>query len=132
MANKKYASLNTLQTFLDNLKNLFATQTSVDELSADVAYINEEDNENITDVETGGTGVTNITVDSALSETSTNPVQNKVITEKINEIEASIADLPKSDDEEIDALIDADLLPTTTDSNGKILTDSNGNVILRY
>lgn len=33
---KKYAGLATLQTFLDNLKNLFATKTSVDELSADV------------------------------------------------------------------------------------------------
>lgn len=90
MAQKKYASLSTLQTFLDNLKNLFATQTTVEELSADVAYINSEDNENITDVETGGT--TNVTVDSALSETSENPVQNKVITEKINEVETAIAD----------------------------------------
>lgn len=50
MANKKYASLNTLQTFLDNLKNLFATQTTVEELSTDVAYINAEDNENVTDI----------------------------------------------------------------------------------
>lgn len=33
---KKYAGLAALQTFLDNLKNLFATKTSVDELSADV------------------------------------------------------------------------------------------------
>lgn len=49
---KKYAGLTTLQIFLDNLKNLFATKTSVDELSAGVAYIDEEDNENITDVDT--------------------------------------------------------------------------------
>lgn len=33
---RKYVGLATLQTFLDNLKNLFATKTSVDELSADV------------------------------------------------------------------------------------------------
>jgi hypothetical protein len=58
MSQKKYASLTTLQAFLTNLKNLFATKASVDELSADVAYINVEDNENITDVETGGTGNT--------------------------------------------------------------------------
>ena len=51
---------------------------------------------------------------------------------EVDQLSEAIADLPKSDDEEIDALIDADLLPTTTDSNGKILTDSNGNVILRY
>lgn len=30
MSEKKYASLNTLQTFLDNLKNLFATKKEVD------------------------------------------------------------------------------------------------------
>ena len=54
---KKYASLNTLQTFLKNLKNLFATQSSVEELSSNVAYIDSTDNENITDVETGGGAV---------------------------------------------------------------------------
>ena len=34
MAQKKYASLSTLQTFLDKLKNMFATKTEVDEKSA--------------------------------------------------------------------------------------------------
>lgn len=29
---KKYASISTLQTFLDNLKNLFATKTEVDNM----------------------------------------------------------------------------------------------------
>lgn len=48
---KKYASLSTLQTFLDNLKNLFAAKTTVDDLSAEVAYIDATDNENITEVE---------------------------------------------------------------------------------
>ena len=33
---KKYASLNTLQTFLDNLKNLFATQATVDVLEQSI------------------------------------------------------------------------------------------------
>lgn len=56
MATKKYASLTTLQTFLTNLKNLFATKESVDELSADVAYINSTDNETVTDVEDAGGG----------------------------------------------------------------------------
>lgn len=68
--------------------------TLLEELSADVAYINEEDNENITDVETGG--VANITVDSALSTTSTNPVQNKVITDKVSQFETAIAGLTTS------------------------------------
>ncbi len=30
MAQKKYASLNSLQTFLDNLKTIFATKTEID------------------------------------------------------------------------------------------------------
>lgn len=33
MATKKYVSLNKLSTFLDNLKNLFATKTEVDNKS---------------------------------------------------------------------------------------------------
>jgi hypothetical protein len=44
MATKKYASLNTLQTFLDNLKNLFATKTEVDNKSqVQVTKTNEEE-----------------------------------------------------------------------------------------
>lgn len=53
MAEKKYASLTNLQTFLNNIKNVFATKTSVEELSTNVAYINSTDNENITDVDSG-------------------------------------------------------------------------------
>lgn len=37
MSTKKYASLNTLQTFLDNLKTLFATKTEVN-AKADSAH----------------------------------------------------------------------------------------------
>ena len=47
------------------------------ELSSGVAYINTEDNENIEDP---SIGITDIVIDSSLSETSINPVQNKVIT----------------------------------------------------
>lgn len=36
---KKYASLSTLSTFLNNLKDLFATKTSVNELSDDVTAL---------------------------------------------------------------------------------------------
>lgn len=52
-----------------------------------IAFISEEDNENITDVESGS-----ITVDSALSTTSTNPVQNKVIAQELNSLSKEIAD----------------------------------------
>ena len=41
---------------------------------------------------TGGSGST-ITVDDALSETSTNPIQNKVVTEKFNEVTTTIGNI---------------------------------------
>lgn len=59
-----------------------------------IAYISEEDNENITDVETSGSGGANITIDSALSTTSINPVQNKVITQEINRLADKVNALP--------------------------------------
>ena len=48
---KKYVSLSKLSTFLDNLKNLFATKTTVDNLSTEVAYIDVTDNESIEEIE---------------------------------------------------------------------------------
>ena len=64
MSTKNYASLKSLQTFLDNLKNTFAPLSH---------------NHSISDV-------TDYTVDSALSPTSTNPVQNKVIDEEFEAV----------------------------------------------
>lgn len=60
MAQKKYVSLSKLSTFLDNLKNIFATISHKHSMS------------DITDY-------AGVTVDSELSSTSTNPVQNRVI-----------------------------------------------------
>lgn len=58
MANsKKYASLTNLQTFLDNLKSIFASSSHKHAIG----------------------DLTDYKVDAALSSTSTNPVQNKVI-----------------------------------------------------
>lgn len=54
------------------------------------------------------------------------------VNEEVGKLNEAIAGLPKSDDEEIEMLIAADLLPATTDASGAILTDENGNVILRY
>lgn len=34
--------------------------------------------------------------------------------------------------EQLELLIEADMLPAVTDSNGAILTDENGSIILRY
>lgn len=57
MANKKYVSLSKLSSFLDKLKGTFASLTHTHKVS----------------------DLTDYTVDSELSSTSTNPVQNKTI-----------------------------------------------------
>lgn len=57
MAQKKYVSLSKLSTFLENLKSTFSTLSHKHTIS----------------------DITDYTVDTALSSTSTNPVQNKVI-----------------------------------------------------
>lgn len=54
---KKYVSLTTLSTFLDNLNDTFAEETHTHKVSE----------------------LTDYTVDTELSSTSTNPVQNKVL-----------------------------------------------------
>ena len=61
----------------------------IDELSTKVAYIDVNDNVNVSDgvINSSGTN-SNIVIDSQLSTTSNNPVRNKVITAKINELEA--------------------------------------------
>lgn len=68
MSTKKYVGLKNLTTFLNNLKNTFATLTHKHKL------------EDITDY----------TVDSELSSTSINPVQNKVINAEFDAIGESL------------------------------------------
>ena len=63
------------------------TEEKVGELAINVAYIDGEDNEDIVDPDIE---MSDVVVDSALSETSMNPVQNKVVTAKINELEENI------------------------------------------
>ncbi len=58
--------------------------------TADIAEQLKKDVED-GNVNTGGGSF--ITVDSALSATSTNPVQNKVITEKVTEIETTVGNI---------------------------------------
>lgn len=74
---KKYASLDTLRTFLDNLSNKFANLTHSHTIS----------------------DISDFTVDSSLSPTSVNPVQNKVldaefeaISEALNVYDAALDD----------------------------------------
>ena len=74
MANeqKKYASLENLQTFKTNADDLYATKAELEELA-----------ENVGDV--------SITVDTELSSTSNNPVANKVIKDKLDVLEDSLS-----------------------------------------
>lgn len=80
----------------DVLDDRYYTETEVDSFldekanATNVAYINTTDNETVTDTETSSASVI---VDSYLSDTSTNPVQNKVVTTKFNEVDASIGAL---------------------------------------
>lgn len=63
----------------------------------------------------GGGGSTSITVDSELSTTSTNPVENMVITQKINEMETTIQSL--------NIEVDSELSTTSTNPvQNKIIT----------
>ena len=68
MAQKKYVSLSKLSTFLDNLKDTFS------ELSHKHT-IND---------------ISDYTIDNALSSTSTNPVQNKILDAEFEEISKSM------------------------------------------
>ena len=73
--------------------------------------------ERIEYLEENGTGGSNITVDSELLETSENPVQNKVVTEKVNALSEEIDDLkgfePNEDD--IPKVFIDGVIPTTKD-----------------
>lgn len=84
MSQKKYVSLSKLQTFLENLNNKFA------------ALSHKHTINDITDYES-------IVADSALSSTSTNPVQNKVINEEFEAIATSMNALDLAIDGKADA-----------------------------
>lgn len=71
MANKKYVSLSKLQTFLENLNKKFAALAHKHTLS----------------------DISDYTVDSTLSDTSANPVQNKVINEEFEAVSQAMSAL---------------------------------------
>lgn len=80
MATKKYVSLSKLSVFLENLKNTFALVTHNHKLS----------------------DISDFAVDNALSSTSTNPVQNKVIDAEFDAIAESFAVLESEIDKKAD------------------------------
>lgn len=87
--NEKINELKEILNGKANSSSLNTTNTRVSTLEAKYNILSDkvEDLENNAG---GGTGGTSVTVDTSLSTTSTNPVQNKVITEKMNSMQSSI------------------------------------------
>ena len=80
MTPKKYVSLSKLSTFLDNLKSTFASLGHSHSLS----------------------DITDYKVDSQLSPTSTNPVQNKVLDAEFDTIGKSFSAIESALDDKVD------------------------------
>lgn len=77
---KKYAGLDALQTFLEGCKTLFASITHKHTIS----------------------DITDYKVDTALSSTSTNPIQNKVINAEFDAISEAMGTLEAAIDDKLD------------------------------
>lgn len=88
MSTRKYVSLSKLSTFLDKLKTTFASLTHTHTIS----------------------DLTDYAVDSALSDTSVNPVQNKVVNEEFESIATGMNALESA----IDAASTSNTPVTTT------------------
>ena len=82
MASKKYISLSKLSTFLDNLKNTFALISHKHTIS----------------------DLTDYTIDSELSSTSTNPIQNKVLDAEFDSIATAMNALESAIDEKANSV----------------------------
>lgn len=82
MSQKKYASLQTLQTFLTNLKNTFADLSHKHTMS----------------------DITDYVVDTELSADSTNPVQNKVIDAEFEAVATAMNALDAAIDQNVGSI----------------------------
>ena len=85
--------------YIKNKPNYDKIVTDLEELSTNVAYINKENNENI---ESPDIAASSVIIDSALSRTSANPVQNATITAELDTIKDAKADWNQNDETAID------------------------------
>lgn len=85
--------------YIRNKPNYNKIVTDLEKLSTNVAYINKENNENI---ENPDIAASSIIIDSALSRTSANPVQNATITAELDTIKNAKADWNQNDETAID------------------------------
>jgi hypothetical protein len=102
---------------------------TIEEVSGGVAYIDPTDNENVLNPDISAS---EITIDGTMSTTSTNPVQNKVITQIINSIT-----LKKHTDGLIYIFINdkpvgegVEFYPNSDGNNLTFTDDGNGNVVI--
>ena len=85
-----YGSSDSVDIMYDENTNVYDKITN---MSNAMAYIDIEDNENIEYTESP---ITSIIIDDTLSETSINPVQNKVITNELSRISEEINSLKQT------------------------------------
>lgn len=81
MAQKKYVSLSKLSTFLDKLKNTFSAKDHTHKIAE----------------------ITDYSIDTALSPTSTNPVQNKVLDAEFDAVSQAMTALELAVDDKLDS-----------------------------
>ena len=104
MAQRKYVSLSKLSTFLDNLKNTFASLTHKHTIN----------------------DITDFSIDNALSSTSTNPLQNKIVNAQFEAVDDLIYDVTErivSQDNTISS-IESTLLGKANTNHGTHVTFS--------
>ena len=95
---KKYVSPSKLSIFLDNLKNIFAPLSHKHTLS----------------------DITDYVVDSSLSSTSTNPIQNKVINAEFDAVSEAMGALEAAIDEKLDTSTASSTYETKEDATTKL------------
>ena len=100
---KKFAGLEALQTFLEGCKTLFASITHKHTLS----------------------DISDYTVDTELSSTSANPVQNKVINEEFEAVATAMGVLESAIDDKLDTATASSTYETKEDAQTKYDTITN-------
>lgn len=104
MSTKKYVSLSRLSLFLENLRNTFAALSHSHTIS----------------------DISDFTVDDALSSTSTNPVQNKILNAEFDAIAESFTVLEAAIDKMADDIDGSNLPEVSENDNGKVLMVIDG------
>lgn len=118
----------TVEVPLGNLVEGLVSQVDFDLLKEDMETIEGNVAQNTQDIEELKNGGAKITVDSELSETSENPVQNKIITEALNSATQRIDDLEQSG---VKITVDSELSNTSENPvQNKVITEILDTVVI--